>query len=81
MKRVNINELKAHLSEHLHAVELGEEIVICKHNVPIAELKGLFKVTKGPRPLGLAKGKIQIHDSFFDPLSDDILDEFEGNGE
>ncbi len=30
------------------------------------------------RPIGLAKGLLNIPSSFFDPLSDEILDAFEG---
>lgn len=31
------------------------------------------------RPIGLAKGLVEIPASFFEPLPDDILDAFEGN--
>ncbi|WP_341327264.1 hypothetical protein [Methylotuvimicrobium sp. KM2] len=30
------------------------------------------------RPIGLAKGLVEIPTSFFDPLPDDMLDDFEG---
>ena len=30
------------------------------------------------RPIGLAKGQVEIPASFFEPLPDDILDAFEG---
>jgi hypothetical protein len=30
------------------------------------------------RPIGLAKGQLEIPASFFEPLPDDILDAFEG---
>ncbi|HBA66196.1 MAG TPA: hypothetical protein DCZ48_08480 [Methylococcaceae bacterium] len=30
------------------------------------------------RPIGLAKGLVEIPKSFFDPLPDDVLDDFEG---
>ncbi len=38
MKRVKIAELRNHLSEHLRAVERGEEIEITDRNRPIARL-------------------------------------------
>ena len=31
------------------------------------------------RPIGLSKEKFQVPDSFFEPLSTDMLDAFEGN--
>lgn len=32
----------------------------------------------GQRPIGLAKGMFEIPASFFEPLTDDLLDAFEG---
>jgi hypothetical protein len=34
-----------------------------------------------PRPFGWLKGQVEVPDSFFDPLPDDLLDLFEGRGE
>jgi len=80
MIRVNIHEAKAKLSEYLEAVARGEQVVICNHNRPVAELKAIpaEAATKPPRPIGLAKGTFTIPASFFDPLPDDLLDAFEG---
>ncbi|MFB3893784.1 MAG: hypothetical protein ACE15C_17360 [Phycisphaerae bacterium] len=33
------------------------------------------------RNFGFARGQVNVHPSFFDPLPDDILDAFEGKGE
>jgi hypothetical protein len=30
------------------------------------------------RPIGLAKGQFRVPESFFDPLPDEVLEEFEG---
>lgn len=38
MKTVKIAELKNHLSEHLRAVEAGDEIVVTDRNRPIAKI-------------------------------------------
>jgi antitoxin (DNA-binding transcriptional repressor) of toxin-antitoxin stability system len=54
---------------------------LCKRNVPIAEIRPLPAASHKPRPLGLAKGKVKIHRSFFDPLPDDIVAAFEGRDE
>jgi prevent-host-death family protein len=74
---VNINEAKAKLSEYLDAVGKGERVLICKRNQPVAELRAVEHKRTTPRPIGLAKGKIKILPSFFDPLPDDWLDEIE----
>ncbi len=78
MIRLNIHEAKTHLSEYLGRLEKGETILLCKRNVPIAEIRPIKAPMRGKRPIGLAKGKIKIRESFFDALPDDLLDAFEG---
>jgi antitoxin (DNA-binding transcriptional repressor) of toxin-antitoxin stability system len=78
MKRVNIAEAKAHLSELLKEVQAGQTVVICNRNEPVAELKAVPQPMKKPRPIGLAKGQFTVPDSFFEPLPDWLLDAFEG---
>lgn len=78
MIRLNIHEAKTHLSRHLKNLEEGEVIVLCKRNVPIAEIRPLTPRREGDRPIGLAAGTFQVPSSFFDPLPDDLLDAFEG---
>jgi antitoxin (DNA-binding transcriptional repressor) of toxin-antitoxin stability system len=73
---VNIHEAKAKLSEYLDAVAKGERVVICKRNQPVAELRAIGPKRTEPRPLGLAKGKITIPPSFYQPMPDEWLDEF-----
>jgi antitoxin (DNA-binding transcriptional repressor) of toxin-antitoxin stability system len=77
MIKLNIHQAKTHLSRYLARLKAGETLVICKRNTPIAEIRALPAPAKKPRPLGLAKGKVQIHPSFFDPLPDDIIAAFE----
>lgn len=81
MIKLNIHEAKTHLSRYLARLKPGETLVICKRNTPIAEVRALPSVPRKPRPLGLAKGKVQIHPRFFDPLPDDIIATFEGRRE
>src|SRR5689334_1544538 len=73
---VNIHEAKAKLSEYLDAVAGGEQVVICKRNRPVAELRAVEQKRTRPRLIGGAKG-IVIPPSFFDPMPDDFLDAFE----
>ena len=80
MIKLNIHQAKTHLSRYLARLKPGEVIQLCKRNVPIAEIRPLPAAAHKRRPLGLAKGKIQIHSSFFDPLPDDIVAAFEGRG-
>lgn len=80
MIKLNIHQAKTHLSRYLAKLKMGETLVICKRNTPIAEVRALPLTPPKPRPLGLAKGKVKIHRSFFDPLPDDVIAAFEGRG-
>ena len=76
MIRVNIAEAKTHLSKCLERVESGETIVLCRRNVPIAEIRPISKLPDEPRPVGIDRG-MTVPASFFEPLPDEILDAFE----
>ena len=79
MPTVNVHDAKTNLSSLLQRVEAGEEITIARAGQPVAKL---IPVTRQkPRVPGLGKGTITIHDSFFDPLPDDLLRAFEGAAE
>ena len=79
MNRINVAEAKARLSHYLNKVGEGETVLICRRNVPIAELRPIRAPLRQPRPVGIDRG-MTIPDSFFDPLPDDLLDAFEGRG-
>lgn len=78
MIRLNIHEAKTHLSKYLAKVKRGETILLCKRNVPIAEIRPIKAENHQQRPIGLDKGRLTVPKSFFDPLPDDLLDLFEG---
>jgi len=78
MKKLNIHEAKTHLSRYLPLLEKGETILLCKRNVPIAEIRPLPPVRKSKRPVGLAKGEFTIPPEFFEPLPKEILAAFAG---
>lgn len=80
MKKLNIQEVKTHLSRYLPLLEKGESILLCKRNVPIAEIRPLSAVHKTKRPIGLAKGEFSVPPEFFEPLPDDLLMAFAGEG-
>ena len=78
MIRLNIHEAKTHLSRHLKRLARGETILLCRRNVPVAEIRPLPAPPAGKRPVGLAKGKVGLAPSFFEPLPEEILEGFEG---
>ena len=81
MINLNINEVKTHFSSCLEKVSKGETVIICKRNIPIAEIKPIAARPDKKRPIGLA-GKeypdFKISDAFFDPLPDDVVSAFNG---
>lgn len=81
MISLNVNEIKTHFSRFLAKVSKGETVIICKRNVPVAEIKPIPALPNKKRPIGLA-GKeypdFDISDAFFDPLPDDIVAAFNG---
>jgi antitoxin (DNA-binding transcriptional repressor) of toxin-antitoxin stability system len=78
MIRLNIHEAKTNLSKYLDRLAKGEKILLCRRNVPIAEIRPLPPKTESKRPVGLAKGQFEVPESFFEPLPDDLLDAFGG---
>ena len=60
MIRLNIHEVKAHLSKYLAKLEEGETILLCRRNKPIAEIRPVSAKRKKPRPIGLDEGKIKL---------------------
>ena len=76
MIRINIHEAKTHLSRYLKRIEKGEAILLCKRNIPIAEIRPIPQERSGRRPIGLAKGKFQVPPEFFEPLPNDVIDAF-----
>lgn len=77
MKKVNVYEAKTRLSKLLDAVEKGETVLICRRNVPAAELRRVARPRRTRRPIGLVKG-FRVHPSFFEPLPGELLAAFEG---
>jgi antitoxin (DNA-binding transcriptional repressor) of toxin-antitoxin stability system len=80
MIRLNVHEAKTHLSRYLARLEQGETIVLCKRNVPIAELRPLPRSGAEPRPIGLGAGRFVVPPEFFEPLPDELVATFGGGG-
>ena len=78
MSVVNIHEAKTHLSRLLAQVEAGEEIIIARNGTPVARLVAAHSRPK--RQFGSMKGLIELDDSFFDPLPEEELAAWEGEG-
>ena len=80
MIQVNIADAKAHLSRYLGRVEQGETVVLCRRNVPVAEIRPLPTAPGGLRPVGIDRGMV-VPPSFFEPLPADLLAPFQDGAE
>jgi antitoxin (DNA-binding transcriptional repressor) of toxin-antitoxin stability system len=78
MIRLNIHEAKTHLSKYLEELAKGETIILCKRNIPVAEIRPIRSRPSHERPIGLARGDFEVTPEFFEPLPDEILSAFDG---
>lgn len=76
MRIVNMHEAKTHFSKLVNAVLQGNEILIAMAGKPVAKLGPIKKSPQ--RRFGVLKGKIKTSKDFDEPLSEEILSEFEG---
>ena len=73
MRQVNIHEAKTQLSR---LIASGEEVVIARYGEPVARLVPISPPVS-ERIAGSARGKFQVPPEFFNPLPDEILNDFE----
>ncbi len=78
MLRINIHEAKTHLSRYLARLRVGDVILLCRRNVPVAEIRALPPARTRKRPVGLARGEFRVPESFFAPLPQDFVQGFDG---
>jgi prevent-host-death family protein len=72
---VNVHEAKTHFSRLLEQAHAGQEIILAKAGKPYARLVPLVSEPPRRQPGRLA-GK--VGNAFFEPLSDEELDAWEG---
>jgi antitoxin (DNA-binding transcriptional repressor) of toxin-antitoxin stability system len=75
---LNLHEVKDQLSKYIEMVEGGATIIVCKRNVPVAEIRPIEQVKKRTPKLGWAEGQVKIRASFIEPISEDDLKLWEG---
>ncbi len=79
MPTFTVHQAKTQLSRLLAEVEAGEEVVIARGSKPVARL---VPFEQNPRAkAGVWKGRIGFDESFFDPLPDDELALWNGEGD
>jgi prevent-host-death family protein len=76
-----VHEAKTNLSKLIERAERGEEVVIARGDKPVVKLTVLEGMRKPKRQAGAFEGQIVIHDSFFEPMSEEELALWEGSHE
>ena len=76
--QINLYEAKTRLSELVEAASQGQVVTIGKAGKPMARLGPIDTPRRRVR-LGLMKGRIRIAKDFDAPLSDAMLEGFEGS--
>jgi antitoxin (DNA-binding transcriptional repressor) of toxin-antitoxin stability system len=61
MTSVSIQEAETKLSELIHQLKPGDELIITENDRPVAKLIPQTPVNRQPRQPGSAKGKLVIH--------------------
>jgi antitoxin (DNA-binding transcriptional repressor) of toxin-antitoxin stability system len=81
MIRINVHEAKTHLSRYLAELGTGEARLVCKRNVPVAEIRRLPAQRAAKRSIGLASAVFQVPPSFLEPLPEEELVAWDGRGD
>ena len=79
--KVSVYEAKSKLSHMINAALEGEEVIITRNGKETVKLVPATNGDKKNGWIGMWKGQIKIHDSFYDPLDDETLAYFNGNAE
>jgi len=72
MTTVSVREAKTHLSRLIEKVLAGEEVIVERNHKPVIKLVPAQPPKKKPL-LGALKGKFELDDAFFEPLSEEEL--------
>ena len=78
MRTVNISHARTHLSRLVEEAAGGKEIIVTKHNRPVARLVALEASTR-PRKPGGWEGQVWMADDFDAPLPEELEKSFYGD--
>ncbi len=75
-----VHQAKTQLSKLIASALAGEEVIIARGDKPVVKLTALEPAKRGP-VFGSMKGQIALTDAFFEPLPDDELALWNGEGD
>ena len=80
MSVFTIHEAKTNLSKLIAEVEAGGEVIISRGKTPVARLSPI-QSARPKRQAGRLKGLIDMDERFFEPLPEDELGLWNGEGD
>jgi antitoxin (DNA-binding transcriptional repressor) of toxin-antitoxin stability system len=72
-----VHEAETQLPKLMERAERGEEVIIARGDKPVVKITALEGRRKSKRQPGTLKGSIHIHESFFEPMTDEEIREIE----
>ena len=78
MIKLNLHEAKTQFSKYIEMVEAGEIVVVCKRNIPVAEIRPIETRKKKVPELGWAEGKGAVPSDFKEMFREALL-QWEGD--
>jgi prevent-host-death family protein len=81
MTTVTVHQAKTNLSKLIAEVLAGGEVTIARGKEPVVKLVPAKSATKHSGLLGRYKGRVELTDAFFEPLPDDELALWNGEGD
>ncbi|HJP29636.1 MAG: type II toxin-antitoxin system prevent-host-death family antitoxin [Candidatus Latescibacteria bacterium] len=67
MTTASISELKDRFSEFMRRVEQGDEVVVTRHNIPVATIRPLPRQSTNQTKLGCLVGSIVVKGDLTEP--------------
>ena len=80
MAKIDVTDARKQAPGNHESVERGQAVLARARNVPVSGGCPVPGLPTQPRPLGIDRGMI-VPATFFEPLADDLLAEFEGGNE
>lgn len=77
MKSVNIQALKQNFAHYIDYLNKGRSIILCKRNVPFAEIRLLKKKHSEKRKFGQHQGWFSFDNAKFNSVGEQLADQFE----
>lgn len=78
---IKMHQAKTQLSKLIAAALAGEEVLIARGAEPVVRLTPINPPPGRPRVPGRYKGQFELTDAFFEPLPDDELALWNGEGD